>query len=709
MTPPGTAPLGLAAPPCTPPLLASPAFTPARVARPSLGPASCSLRWSPAASATGAGEFLLEEACRPERQPFAAVVAMAHGADSMDDGGAVKEYPGVVVGGTFDHLHEGHKLLISKALQLVEDGGVFVVGISTGRLLSKKKLKELIEPYEMRRNAVEEYVKQCTQTMGKRVELDVLPITEAAPERAVSNAQVQCIIVSPDTRAGAEAFNKARQMKGMSSVDVVVIDLVIDKEGPQSEQLSSTLLRQRLLGTFLPRPAAQQSVRLSRDALSTWPYLVGLTGGMASGKSAVRQELQVLGAEVLDCDVLGHKSYQPGTPTYYALVQAFGPGILQEDNTVDRQALGAIVFEDQQQMSRLTSIVWPAIGQLLMEQCEEAAVRGCRLCIAEAPVLLEAGWQSLVDEVWVVIASEAVARGRLMKRNGITEQDAHKRLDSQMRTEERVMEADVVIDNNETLEATREQVQRAWLLLQERLTPLQSSWSGLQSRDPLFCRWAGLMRRLSVKKEVAEEWWQFIEAHYRQHNRHYHTFTHLQSLYTLYGRYAHFVADPCAFHLAIFFHDVVYEPRASVHGVNEKESAALFFRFARAAELTSNLEEKVNKYILQTINHLEDIQVSKDLALFLDLDLAILGAAKNDYEMYAANIRREYMHMEEAVYREKRANLLQVWLARSRLYRTEIVHQAFGDQAKINLTWELAGLRDTSSSLDTFLNLLEGV
>eukprot|EP00850_Spirogloea_muscicola_P012435 SM000080S22950 [mRNA] locus=s80:289938:293695:+ [translate_table: standard] len=703
-SPPGTARLRLAAPPWTPPLLASPAATPARVTRPSLGPASCRLRWSPAASARGAGESLLEEVRRPERQPSAAVVAMAHGADSMYDQKTVKEYPGVVVGGTFDHLHEGHKLLMRRALQLVEDEGVFVVGISTGRLLSKKKLKELIEPYELRRNAVEEYVKQRTQTMGKRVELDVLPITEAAPERAVSNAQVQCIVVSPDTRAGAEAFNKARQMKGMSSVDVVVIDLVIDKEGPQSEQLSSTLLRQRLLGTFLLRPAAQRSMRLSRDTLSTWPYLIGLTGGIASGKSTVRQELQALGAEVLDCDVLGHKSYQQGTPTYNALVQAFGPGIIREDNTVDRQALGAIVFEDQQQMSRLTSIVWPAIGQLLMEHCEEAAVRGCLLCIAEAPVLLEAGWQPLVDEVWVVIAPEEVARGRLMKRNGITEQDAHKRLDSQMSTEERVMEADVVIDNNESLEATREQVQGCSYRKGLRLCNLPGRESSHGTHYS-----AGLMRRLSVKKEVAEEWWQLIEAHHRQHHRHYHTFAHLRSLYNLYSRYAHFVADPCAFHLAIFFHDVVYEPRASVQGVNEKESAALFLKFARAAGLTSDLAEKINKYILQTFNHMEEIQVSEDLALFLDVDLAILGAAKNDYEMYAANIRREYMHVDEAVYKEKRANLLQEWLARSRLYRTDIIHQAFGDQAKINLTWELAGLRDTSSSLDTFLNLLEGV
>ncbi|CAN0458116.1 unnamed protein product [Ectocarpus sp. 12 AP-2014] len=184
------------------------------------------------------------------------------------------------------------------------------------------------------------------------------------------------------------------------------------------------------------------------------PSVVGLIGGIASGKSTVSKALgTACGLEVIDADKLGHESYQPGTRCFGKLVDAFGENIVAGDGTIDRRALGQAVFGNPSNMARLQGIVWPEIRLLAEARIEGLGKEGAESVVLEAAVLLEAGWDDLCDELWVVQAPPAVARARLMKRNGFEEAEADKRIASQpMTNQERAARATVVLSNEGTEE-----------------------------------------------------------------------------------------------------------------------------------------------------------------------------------------------------------------------------------------------------------------
>lgn len=135
------------------------------------------------------------------------------------------------------------------------------------------------------------------------------------------------------------------------------------------------------------------------------PYVIGLTGGLASGKSAILNDLSRLGAGVIDCDKLGHMVYLKGTPSYAKLVDTFGTGILNADGEIDRKELGKLVFVAGDQgagLKRLTDIVWPQVHRMVEEKTRELYEQGHRIVVVEAPLLIEAGWLDSMNEIWVV-------------------------------------------------------------------------------------------------------------------------------------------------------------------------------------------------------------------------------------------------------------------------------------------------------------------
>ena len=145
---------------------------------------------------------------------------------------------------------------------------------------------------------------------------------------------------------------------------------------------------------------------------------IGLTGGIASGKSLVTQQLAERGAAVIDADKVGHEAYRQGTDTFRAVVEAFGPDVVGPDGEIDRKALGGKVFADPEARRRLEEIVWPAMREMMEERLAELHAAGTDVAVLEAALLIEADWLPPVDEVWVVIASPETARQRLMERNG---------------------------------------------------------------------------------------------------------------------------------------------------------------------------------------------------------------------------------------------------------------------------------------------------
>lgn len=194
--------------------------------------------------------------------------------------------------------------------------------------------------------------------------------------------------------------------------------------------------------------------------------VIGLTGGIASGKTLVSQQLAGLGATILDADKLGHETYRQGTDTYRAVINAFGDDIVGPDGEIDRKVLGPKVFGDETARRRLEAIVWPAIRRLADERLTGLRAAGTAVVVLEAAVLIEADWLPLVDEVWVVVASPETAVRRLMDRNGLTRDQAESRLRAQLTNAQRRAHAGVVIENDRSLDALRKAVDEAWARLQ---------------------------------------------------------------------------------------------------------------------------------------------------------------------------------------------------------------------------------------------------
>ncbi|MBN9492501.1 dephospho-CoA kinase [bacterium] len=198
-------------------------------------------------------------------------------------------------------------------------------------------------------------------------------------------------------------------------------------------------------------------------------HVIGLTGGIASGKSTVTAFFRNHDVPVIDADLLGHRTYEPGTDTFAAVVRTFGNDLVAEDGTIDRRILGGKVFGKPEELKRLTDIVWPGIRRLASEELSEFETAGNNLAVLEAAVLFEAGWEDLCDEIWVVVVEPDLAVERLASRNGLDPEAARARINSQLSNAERVSRAGVVIENNGSLEALNSRIEEAWSELQGRL------------------------------------------------------------------------------------------------------------------------------------------------------------------------------------------------------------------------------------------------
>ena len=189
---------------------------------------------------------------------------------------------------------------------------------------------------------------------------------------------------------------------------------------------------------------------------------IGLTGGIGTGKSLVSNILNDLGATVMNADLLGHEAYLPGTLGFGLVVDAFGDQIVGDDGTVDRKKLGPIVFSSPQNMSKLNAIMHPLIRDMIQAQLEEYSSNGTDVVVVEAAVLIEASWEDLFDEVWVVTSDKETVIERLKDRNSLSREDAIVRIDSQMSTDERIGHSDVVISNNSTTDELADSVEKFW-------------------------------------------------------------------------------------------------------------------------------------------------------------------------------------------------------------------------------------------------------
>jgi dephospho-CoA kinase len=197
--------------------------------------------------------------------------------------------------------------------------------------------------------------------------------------------------------------------------------------------------------------------------------VIGLTGGIGSGKSTVAGFLAGLGAKVIELDKVGHEVIKVGSPAFRRVVKEFGRGILNTGGEIDRKRLSNIVFKNPQALMRLNRIIHPGIDKILEERLEEYRRQGVKVVVLEAAAILEAGRAMQTDELWVTTAPEAAVLKRLGERSGYSGAESRARLSSQLPVEERLKHADVVIDTDCTLDELKARVEEAWDKLMERV------------------------------------------------------------------------------------------------------------------------------------------------------------------------------------------------------------------------------------------------
>lgn len=190
--------------------------------------------------------------------------------------------------------------------------------------------------------------------------------------------------------------------------------------------------------------------------------IIGLTGGIASGKSTVASFLKQLGVPVFDADAISRKAVEKGSDGLRQLAEAFGTGYLLPDGNLDRSKMAQLVFEDQTALSKLESIIHTYVRQeakIFLQQCRR---QGCQAAVLDIPLLIECGWYQDVDMVWLVAVDEETQIRRAMERSGMSRQEVEARIAAQMPLETKLQYADLVIDNSGSAEKTEAIVHNEW-------------------------------------------------------------------------------------------------------------------------------------------------------------------------------------------------------------------------------------------------------
>ena len=191
-------------------------------------------------------------------------------------------------------------------------------------------------------------------------------------------------------------------------------------------------------------------------------FVIGLTGGIGTGKTEVTHVLRELGAVVIESDKVAHLSYRPGTDAYDEIIDQFGKEVLDDSGVIDRGKLGGLVFAGPDLRIQLEKIVWPAVRSWITERLIQEKERGTKIIVIEVPKLFEAGWDDLADAIWTVEASSAAVAQRVNVRSNLSETEINARVQAQITRAERAKRADQLIENSAELADLRERITNLW-------------------------------------------------------------------------------------------------------------------------------------------------------------------------------------------------------------------------------------------------------
>uniref|UniRef100_A0A183SYE9 CTP_transf_like domain-containing protein n=1 Tax=Schistocephalus solidus TaxID=70667 RepID=A0A183SYE9_SCHSO len=420
----------------------------------------------------------------------------------------------VCLGGTFDQLHNGHRVLLSVAALLAQRR--LLVGVTDASMLQRKVLAPLIQAYDERCQVVADFLRDINCTTKAPVTFARLTDHFGPP---ISDPDFTCIIASPESLSvsclrirltwSCQKINQLRSEKDFPPLHIEEIQftkgevwgsaegLHCPSDWPE-EKISSSTYRLQLLGRLLrsPRPQAASGHDSRRR-----PYVIGLAGPAGSGKSSICRHLSDFGGErlsLLPADQIAHGIYEPGTRAYHALIENFAPDVIicsEPPHRIDRKKLGGIVFSSPDKLRTLNGVVWPEIAQSLKEEITRIqsltpASAPLPVVVIDAALLFDAGWDKLCDEVWVSYVPRDACERRLAERQKISLEEAKSRLISQSAGvkstvgDDRVdwwtpcqrgsntgpiAQSNVVFCTEWEVPFTRSQVERAWQSLLTRI------------------------------------------------------------------------------------------------------------------------------------------------------------------------------------------------------------------------------------------------
>jgi len=372
-------------------------------------------------------------------------------------------YTNVVLGGSFDRLHNGHKILLSTAALVCDKK--LTVGVTDNSMLKSKKLWELVEPCAKRLNKVKEFLQDIDSTL----EYNIFPIYDIYGP-TIHDPTFEMIVVSEETIKGGESINEKRISNGLKPLVILPLPLLkehklnIDFCEEEDDKISSSNYRMRLLGSLLKPPTPKNNIGLH-------PYIIGLTGGIASGKSSIANYLKELGAFIINADLVAHTIYDINGPAYEKLIDTFGPTILTDNKQINRKHLGEIVFSNKKLLNKLNEIMWPLVLQKVKTTIE--STKDHNIIVLEAAILIKANWHFHCHEIWVTIIPPEEAVKRLRNRNNLSEKESLDRISSQPSNCEYIAYGNVVFSTLWSHNCTRIQINRAWNSLLKRVSEIQ--------------------------------------------------------------------------------------------------------------------------------------------------------------------------------------------------------------------------------------------
>ena len=373
-----------------------------------------------------------------------------------------KMFKTVCLGGTFDGIHKGHKRLFEEATKICEQR--LIVGVTDGNMIKSKLLWELIAPVDERINNLRGFLRN----LNANLTCDIVPIHDLYGP-TIDERDIDCIVVSEETIRGAHKINEARKAKNWPELKFHVTKLVQYTDSANNSvgellkenKISSSHNRIQRLGTILKPPVLN-------DSIPSRPYLIGLTGGIASGKSTISEYLKTLGFGCINYDLMGHRTYERiGSPVYKQIVENFGSDVLnQVDNHIDRKRLGKLVFGDKTKLNKLNEIVWPAIYKLVDEEIDRLKDKH-EVLILESALFVESKQTNRVHQVWTTIVPPEEAITRQVQSRNLSYDEAESRVKAQLDNLTRVRHSNVVFCTLWDLEFTKQQVRKCVKQLKE--------------------------------------------------------------------------------------------------------------------------------------------------------------------------------------------------------------------------------------------------